>query len=70
MIQNILKTDTWQRRRIEVTLKVLGRVDTMLTLIRERAGKQLDNLERTRAKLDEQKKVLDAATAEPVQNAA
>jgi hypothetical protein len=70
MMDKVLSKETWERRRIEMTLRVLGRVDTMLTMIRERAGKQLDSLERTRAKLDEQKKVLDAATAGTIQNAA
>jgi hypothetical protein len=69
MMDKVLNKEAWERRRIEMTLKVLGRVDTMLTMIRERAGKQLDNLERTRTKLGEKKKVLDAATPGPVQSA-
>lgn len=60
----MLKKDSWEKRRIEVTLKVLGRVDTMLTLIRERAGRQLDRLEKTRADLDAQRKAL-APEVEP-----
>ena len=70
MIADMLKKETWERRRIEMTLKVLGRVDTMLTLIRERAGKQLDNLEKARIKLDLQKKALGTEEPAPVQNAA
>ena len=69
MISEMLKKEAWKRRRIEVTLRVLGRVDTMLTLIRERAGRQLDNLEKARAKLDDEKRALET-TPEPVQNAA
>ncbi len=54
----MLKKESWEKRRIEVTLKVLGRVDTMLTLIRERAANQLDRLEKTRAELDEKRRAL------------
>jgi len=69
MIAKMLEKELWRRRRIDLTLRLLGRVDTMLTLIRERAGQQQTSLAKTREKLDEQKRTLDGQP-ETVQNAA
>ena len=65
MINEMLKKENWEKRRIEVTLRVLGRVDSLLTGIRERAGKRLDDLERTRARLDDRRKALEEVSSDP-----